>query len=60
MLCLDLIGVPLFGWGLALEILVPATFIGLLAGAALEHFLISLQVKQNERRAKAGGTPLAR
>ena len=41
MLCLDLIGVPFWGWRPALEILVPATFVAMLAVTALEHFLIS-------------------
>jgi hypothetical protein len=53
MICLDLIGVPLFGWGTVLAIAVPATLVAVLAGAVLKHFLVSAQLKQNERRIKA-------
>ncbi len=50
MVCLDLIGVPLFGWGTVLAIGVPATLVAITAGALLEHLLVSAQLKQNERR----------
>ena len=50
MVCLDLIGIPLFGWGTVLAIVVPATLVAITVGALLEHLLVSAQLKQNERR----------
>jgi hypothetical protein len=41
MVCLELIGLPLLGWGAALALLVPATLIGLLVYTAVEHLLVS-------------------
>jgi hypothetical protein len=56
MVCLDLIGVPLFGWSTVLAIVVPATFVAALAGALFEHLLVTLQLKQNEMRRRNSGT----
>ncbi len=47
MVCLELIGVPVFGWVTVLVIVVPATLVGVLAGAIIEHFLVSAIAKRN-------------
>jgi hypothetical protein len=57
MLCMDLLGVPLFGWGAILTIAVPATLVGILAWVVIEYSLVTLQSRQNEKRTRAGGTP---
>ena len=48
MVCLELIGVPLWGWLIVLVIAVPATLAGVLAGTAIEHFLISALARRND------------
>jgi len=53
MLCLDLLGVPLFGWSAVLTIAVPATALGILAWVMVEHFLVTLQLKQNAKRMRS-------
>jgi hypothetical protein len=47
MLCIELIGVPIFGWPIVLILAVPATLAGVLAVTAIEHLLISPLSKRN-------------
>ncbi len=47
MLCMELIGVPIFGWPIVLILAVPATLAGVLAVTAIEHLLISALSKRN-------------
>jgi anaerobic C4-dicarboxylate transporter len=56
MVCLNLIGVPLFGWSSVLAIVVPATLVAVLAGSLFEHLLATLQLKQNEMRQRNSWT----
>ena len=48
MVCLECIGIPMFGWFTVLVMVVPATLVGVLAGAAIEHFLVSDIANANE------------
>jgi len=48
MVCLEFIGIPIFGWGIVLLIAVPATLVGVLVGAVIEHFLVSSIAKTNQ------------
>ena len=48
MVCLELIGVPLWGWLTVLLIAVPATLGGVLAGTAIEHLLVSALARRND------------
>jgi hypothetical protein len=57
MVCLDLIGVPLFGWGTVLATAVPATLVAITVGALLEPFLASAQPKLN--KSTEGGPGIA-
>ncbi|MGB7283909.1 MAG: hypothetical protein WBE13_16705 [Candidatus Acidiferrum sp.] len=41
MVGIELVGLPLLGWGIALAMIVPATLVGLLAYTAIEHSLLS-------------------
>jgi hypothetical protein len=50
MVCVELIGVPLWGWRTVLVIAVPATLAGVLAKTAIEHFLVSALAKKNEAK----------
>ncbi len=47
MVCLELIGVPVFGWLLVLVIAVPATLVGVFVMAVIEHLLVSAIAKRN-------------
>jgi hypothetical protein len=47
MVCVELIGVPLWGWVTGLVILVPVTLAAVLAKTAIEHFLVSALAKRN-------------
>ena len=47
MVCMELIGVPVFGWAIVLIIAVPVTLVGLLFTTIIEHFLISILAKRN-------------
>jgi len=42
MVCLELIGLPLRGWSYALIIVVPATLLGVVVYALLEHGIVRL------------------
>ena len=48
MVCLECIGIPILGWGTVLLMAVPATLVGVLAGALIEHFLVSSIAKTNQ------------
>lgn len=48
MLCLDLIGVPLWGWMTVLFITVPATLVSVLAISGIEHLLVRTLARRNE------------
>jgi len=48
MVCLELVGLPLLGWGTALALVVPATLLGLLAYTSIEHLLISALAAGNK------------
>jgi hypothetical protein len=48
MVCLECIGIPIFGWPIVLVIAVPTTLVGVLAGAVIEHFLVSAIPEANE------------
>jgi hypothetical protein len=48
MVCLELVGLPLLGWGTALALAVPATLIGLLVYTSIEHLLISALAAGNK------------
>jgi hypothetical protein len=50
MVCLELIGLPLFGWATALALVVPTTVVGLFAYTAAEHLLVSALVKGEESK----------
>jgi hypothetical protein len=50
MVCVELIGVPLWGWRTVLVIAVPATLAGVLAKTAIERFLVSALAKKNEAK----------
>lgn len=50
MVCVELIGVPLWGWLTVLVIAVPATLAGILAGTAIEYFLVSALAKRTEAK----------
>ena len=41
MVCLEFIGVPIFGWRIVLAVAVPAMLVGLLIYTVIEHLLIS-------------------
>jgi hypothetical protein len=41
MVCLEFVGVPRHAWGTVLVIVVPATFVGVLASSALEHWFVT-------------------
>lgn len=45
MICLELVGAPLWGWATVLSLVVPGTLLGLLAYSAIEHLLISSLAK---------------
>jgi hypothetical protein len=47
MVCLECVGIPMFGWFAVLVIVVPATLVGVLAGAAIEHFVVSDKANAN-------------
>jgi hypothetical protein len=51
MVCVELIGVPLWGWQTALVIAVPVTLATVLAKAAIEHFLVSALARRNDLKA---------
>jgi hypothetical protein len=46
MVCLELLGIPIFGWPVVLAIVVPATLAGVLAGTIFEHLLITYLAKK--------------
>jgi hypothetical protein len=48
MVCLECVGIPILGWGTVLLMVVPATLVGVLAGAVIEHFLVSSIAKTNQ------------
>ena len=48
MVSLELIGIPRSAWNTVLVMVVPATLVGVLAGAIIEHFLVSGIEKKNE------------
>jgi hypothetical protein len=48
MVCVELIGVPLWGWLIGLVIAVPVTLAAVLAGTAIEYFLVSALAKRND------------
>ena len=48
MVCLECVGIPVFGWFTVLVMVVPATLVGVLAGAAIEQFLVSGIANPNE------------
>jgi len=54
MVCVELIGVPLWGWVTGLVIVVPATIAAVLATTAIEHFLISALAKRNHLKTQQG------
>ncbi len=41
MVCLECVGIPMFGWFTVLVMVVPATLVGVLVGAVIEHFSVS-------------------
>jgi len=48
MVCLECVGIPMFGWFTVLVMVVPATLVGVLAGAVIEHFFVSHVANANE------------
>ena len=48
MVCLELIGIPLFGWFTVLVIALPVTLAGVLAKTGIEHVLVSILARRNE------------
>ena len=48
MVCVELLGIPIFGWPIVLAIVVPTTLVGVLAGAVIEHFLVSAIAKDDQ------------
>jgi hypothetical protein len=48
MVCLECVGIPMFGWFTVLVMVVPATLVGVLAWAVIEHFLVSDIANANE------------
>jgi len=48
MVCLEFIGIPRSAWGTVLVMAVPATLVGVLAGAIIEHSLVSRIENKNE------------
>jgi anaerobic C4-dicarboxylate transporter len=48
MVCLEFIGIPKSAWGTVLVMVVPATLLGVLAGAIIEHLFVSRIEKKNE------------
>ena len=48
MVCLECVGIPMFGWFTVLVMAVPATLVGVLAWAVIEHFLGSDLANANE------------
>ena len=48
MVCVELIGIPLFGWSTVLLVVVPATLAGVLAKAGIEHLLVRTLARRNE------------
>jgi anaerobic C4-dicarboxylate transporter len=48
MVCLEFIGIPRSSWGTVLVLVVPATLVGVLAGAIIEHLLVSSIKKKSE------------
>jgi hypothetical protein len=57
MVCLEFIGIPRSAWGSVLVMVVPATLVGVLAGAIIEHFLVSHIEKKNELVGGPGDNP---
>jgi hypothetical protein len=47
MVCVELISVQLRGWLTGLVIAVPVTLAAVLAGTAIEHFLVTVLAKRN-------------
>jgi hypothetical protein len=47
MVCIELIGVPIWGWLTVLALVVPATLVGVLVIVTIEHFLVSALAKRN-------------
>jgi len=47
MVCVELIGVPIFGWPIVLILAVPVTLVAVLAGTAIEHFVVLAIAKRN-------------
>ncbi len=48
MVCLECVGIPMFGWFTVLVMVVPATLVGVFVGAVIEHLLVSSIAKANE------------
>jgi len=48
MVCLEFIGIPRSSWGTVLVMAVPATLVGVLAGAMIEQSFVSRIEKKNE------------
>jgi anaerobic C4-dicarboxylate transporter len=48
MVCLECVGIPMFGWFAVLVMVVPATLVGVLAWAVIERFLVSDIANANE------------
>jgi hypothetical protein len=48
MVCLECVGIPMFGWFTVLVMVVPATLVGVLGWAVIEHFLVSDIATANE------------
>jgi hypothetical protein len=48
MVFLEFIGIPRSSWGTVLVLVVPATLVGVLAGATIEHLLVSRIKKKSE------------
>jgi len=51
MVCVELFGVPLWGWHTGLVIAVPATLAAVLAKTTIEHFLVSALARKNDLKA---------
>ena len=52
MVCMEFIGVPLWGWTKVLVIAVPATLAAVLAKTAIEHILVWALGKRNRANAE--------
>jgi anaerobic C4-dicarboxylate transporter len=46
MVCLELIGIPRHSWATVLILVIPATFVGVFAGAILEHWFVAWLAKR--------------